>query len=69
MSAVYQNNRDSNGDLNVQIEPEDESMFQQDSKSIRFVSMIDSRPVQPPYLSLMPFKNFGNGDNVNTVFS
>lgn len=29
---------------------------------IRFVSMIDSKPVQPPYLSLVPFKNFGKGD-------
>ena len=25
---------------------------------IRFVSMIDSKPVQPPYLSLVPFKSF-----------
>ena len=24
--------------------------------------MIDSKPVQPPYLSLVPFKNFGDGD-------
>jgi len=24
--------------------------------------MIDSKPVQPPYLSLVPFKNFGKGD-------
>lgn len=25
---------------------------------IRFVSMIDSKPVNPPYLNLIPLKNF-----------
>jgi hypothetical protein len=27
--------------------------------------MIDSKPVQPPYLSLVPFKNFGDGETIN----
>jgi len=32
------------------------------NQSVRFVSMIDSRPVQPPYLSLVPYKTFTNGE-------
>jgi hypothetical protein len=32
------------------------------NQSVRFVSMIDSRPVQPPYLSLVPYKSFTNGE-------
>lgn len=31
--------------------------------------MIDSKPVQPPYLSLVPFKSFGNKDTVNSVLN
>lgn len=34
------------------------------SSVVRFVSMIDSKPVQPPYLSLVPFKNFTKGDSI-----
>ena len=29
--------------------------------------MIDSKPVQPPYLSLVPFKSFNKGDNQTVV--
>jgi hypothetical protein len=29
--------------------------------------MIDSRPVQPPYLSLVPYKSFTNGERSLTA--
>ncbi len=31
----------------------------QNSLEVRFVSLINSKPICPPYLSLVPFKNFG----------
>jgi hypothetical protein len=57
---MYNNEKSSKDYLGGGDGPEDSQTGM--GGQIRFVSMIDSKPVQPPYLSLVPFKSFGKSD-------